>query len=102
MIVSVLPLGEALESIGLRARELRAVRGLRQEDLALRAGVGVATLQRFESTGRATLENALRIAIALNADEGFARLFEAPPFASLDDALERPGPLKRRRVRRRG
>ena len=94
-------LSDILVRVGRRARELRLVRGFRQEELALRAGVGVATVVRFERSGRASIENVLRLAFALGAESGFERLFEAPPFASLDDALTRPERTRRQRGPRR-
>jgi transcriptional regulator with XRE-family HTH domain len=92
---------EILASVGARARELRLLRKLRQADLASRAGVGLATVHRFERTGTASLETVLAIASALGVEGGFEHLFEAPPFASLDDALERPALAARRRAPRR-
>lgn len=77
------------------------MRDLKQEELAARAGVGVATVHRFEKAGAASLASALRIATALRAEEGFDRLFEAPAYASIDDALARPAVTARARARRR-
>lgn len=91
---------EVLRALGARARQLRVLRELQQSELAARAGVGVATLQRFEKTGRASIENVFRIAIALQADSAFARLFELPKYTSFDEALDRPARLARQRVRR--
>jgi transcriptional regulator with XRE-family HTH domain len=93
---------DVLRALGARARQLRLIRELKQEELAARAGVGVATVQRFEKTGAASLASALRIATALHADAGFERLFEAPPYASIDEALARPEASTRVRIRRRG
>jgi transcriptional regulator with XRE-family HTH domain len=95
------PFRETLAAVGQRARQLRLIRRLAQEELAARAGVGIATIQRFERTGQASLETTLRIATALNADAPFAKLFEAPAYASLDEALERPDVSTRRRAPRR-
>ncbi len=91
--------GETLRGIGERARKLRLMRNLRQEELATRAGVGIATVRRFEKTGGASIENVLRIATVLNAERTFEKLFEAPPFASLDEALARPEVTHRQRAR---
>lgn len=99
--LEVASLSDILVGVGSRARALRLVRGLRQEELATRAGVGVATVVRFERSGRASIENALRLAFALGAEPGFERLFEAPPFASLDDVLTRPERTRRQRGPRR-
>lgn len=92
---------EALRLTGARARRLRLIRGLRQDELAERAGIGLATVRRFEKAGRASLENVLRIATALEAERAFERLFEAPQYTSLDEALARPEVIARRRAGRR-
>lgn len=92
---------DTLRELGARARSLRLIRGLDQAALAERAGVGVATIRRFEKSGHATLENALRIATALQAGAGFAQLFAPPPYRSLDEALARPEVVARQRAPRR-
>jgi transcriptional regulator with XRE-family HTH domain len=95
------PFHETLRAIGERARQLRLLRKLRQSELATRAGIGVATVHRFEKTGTASLENVLRIATALSADAVFDKLFEPPAYASLDDAITRPAVTARQRAPRR-
>jgi transcriptional regulator with XRE-family HTH domain len=92
---------ETLRAIGERARQLRLLNKLRQDELAARAGIGVATVHRFEKTGTASFENVVRIAAALQAGAGFDRLFEPPAYSSLDEALERPAVAKRQRAPRR-
>ena len=94
-------LRDRLEIVGERAKQLRLLRELDQVGLAERAGLGVATIRRFEKTGFASLPNVLRIAHALQAEAGFDRLFEAPPYASLDEALARDQPPGRQRAPRR-
>src|ERR1043166_3344758 len=101
MIDNLSSLTDTLRAIGARARQLRPMRTWRQTELASRAGVGIATVRRFEKTGSASIENVLRIATALNAESGFDKLFEAPAYTSLDEALARPELTARRRVRRR-
>ncbi len=90
---------EALLTLGARVRALRIARELQQRDVAARAGVSPGTVIRFEQTGRASLDSALRIAYVLGAEAGFERLFEAPTYRTLDEALARP--VQRQRVRRR-
>lgn len=101
MIVYDRSFREVLQGVAERARRLRMSLGLRQADLAERAGVGVATVIRFERTGGASFENVLRIARALKAEGSFERLFEMPPYASLDEALKEPEQKRPRRVRRK-
>jgi transcriptional regulator with XRE-family HTH domain len=92
---------EALRRLGARARALRMVRELQQAEVAARAGVGIATVHRFEHSGRASIENVLRIASALGADAAFETLFEAPRYRSIDEALGRLEPPARKRIRKR-
>ena len=92
---------EILREVGDRARQLRLLRKLGQAELAARAGVGVATIHRFEKTGTASIENVLRIATALQAEAAFDQLFAAPAYSSLDEALARPESATRQRAPRR-
>jgi transcriptional regulator with XRE-family HTH domain len=98
---ALLSFDEMLVSVGARARETRLRQNLSQDQLARKAGVGIATIQRFEKDGHASMQNALRIAFALGAESGFDGLFELPEYASLDEALARPQETKRRRARKR-
>jgi transcriptional regulator with XRE-family HTH domain len=101
MAGSYLNLRDLLRGLGARAQQLRLLRDVSQEALATRAGVSVKTLRRFESTGQATVESALRIAVALHAVEGFEALFAAPPFKTLAEAEAREATKSRRRASRR-
>lgn len=92
---------DTLRGIGERARQLRLIRNLRQAELATRAGVGVATIHRFEKTGTASIESVLRIATALSAEAVFAKLFEPPAYASIDEALARPAATRQRAGRQK-
>ena len=89
-----------MSAIGARARRLRLVRQLSQAELAARAGVGIATVHRFEKTGTASIENVLRIATALRVETMFDKLFETPAYTSLDEALTRPDATRKRAPRR--
>ena len=93
--------GDALRDLGGRARQLRIFHELKQGELAARAGLGPGTIVRFERTGRASIENVLRIATVLGADEAFDGLFEVPKYKTLDEALAQPASATRQRVRRR-
>jgi transcriptional regulator with XRE-family HTH domain len=79
---------EAAGAIGARARALRLAQNRRQADLATAAGVTLATLRRFEATGRVGFEAVIRVALALGAEREFALLFPAPEARSLDDILD--------------
>jgi transcriptional regulator with XRE-family HTH domain len=66
-----------------RARALRLAKGWRQITLAERSGVSLASLRRFEGSGRISLRNLLKLAFALRRLDDFDSLFEKPRAASL-------------------
>jgi transcriptional regulator with XRE-family HTH domain len=91
---------QSLEALGARARALRMLLELQQREVAARAGTSLGTVVRFERTGNASMENVLRIAVALGADEAFGNLFAPPKYRTLDDALASPPVRQRIRKRR--
>ena len=84
--------------LAARLRELRLARGWRQATLAERSGVSLGSLRRFESSGRVSLQNLLKLAFALRRLDDFDAVFQAPPASSMAE-LEA---VARRPVRRRG
>ena len=85
---------EVGRQLGVRVRELRLARNWRRATLAERAGVGLSTLARFETSGRITLANLLMIADALGRLDELAQIFQPPPARSLAE-LEREREPKR-------
>ena len=69
--------------LAARARELRLARGWRQVTLARRSGVSLASLRRFEESGRVSLRNLLKLAFALNRLDDFDALLQPPRASSL-------------------
>lgn len=90
----------ALHHLGARARSLRILRGLQQAEVAERAALSPGTVKRFEHTGRASIENVLRIATVLGADGDFDTLFAPPRYRTLDDVLVTQASEQRQRVRK--
>ena len=62
--------------LGRRLRRLRLERGWGQEELARRAGIGLSSLKKLESSGKGTLDRFLQVAATLGVIEDCARLFE--------------------------
>jgi transcriptional regulator with XRE-family HTH domain len=91
------PRGIAL-TLAQRVKVLRLDRGWTQEEVARRAGLALATYRQFERTGQISLDRLLKLAVVLNASEGFEQLFVRPPARSLAE-LER---LAERQTRKRG
>lgn len=92
---NILPLdraspGDISRGLAERARRRRLDENLTQPGLASRAGVTAASLRRFERTGAVSLENLLRIAIALGAADEFGRLFLPRETRSLDEIIAAP------------
>jgi transcriptional regulator with XRE-family HTH domain len=87
------------DAIAARTRELRLAKGWKQVTLASRSGVTLASLRRFESSGRVSLQNLLKIAFALNRLADFDAVFESQRATSMVE-LE-TGEAKPRRKRGR-
>jgi len=81
-----------------RVKALRLARGWKQITLADRSGVSLASLRRFEESGRVSLHSLLSLAFALNRLDDFAALLQPPPASSLAE-LEA---AEKRPARRRG
>lgn len=80
-----------------RARALRLVFGWTRETMAKRAGVTAASLKRFETTGRASLELVLKVAYALDRLEEFGELLKPPAARSIEELERRvQGPARKR------
>ncbi len=92
---------ETLRALGERARTIRLGLNHTQRELSHHAGVGLATVRRFEATGRASIDNVLRLATALRVDGAFEQLFKRPAFTSIDDALAAQSRRPKERVRAR-
>lgn len=87
-------------TLAARIKELRLARGWKQITLAQRSGVSLASLRRFEESGRVSLQNLLDLAFALNRLGDFDALFQPPPAASLAEleAAEKRPTRKRGRI----
>lgn len=86
--------------LATRLRELRLARGWKQVTLAERSGVSLASLRRFEETGKVSLQNLLDLVFALNRLDDFEALLKRPRASSLAEleAAERPATRKRGRI----
>jgi transcriptional regulator with XRE-family HTH domain len=66
-------------SLAQRVKNLRLMKNWTREVLAMRAGVSVSSLKRFETKGLASLELVMKLAFALSRLEEFSALFQPPP-----------------------
>ena len=87
-------------ALAARAKELRLAKGWKQATLAERSGVTLASLRRFETSGRVSLQNLLKLAFALSRLDDFDALFHKPRASSLAEleAHEKSPRRKRGRI----
>jgi HTH-type transcriptional regulator / antitoxin HipB len=69
---------EIEDIIAQNAKQLRLIKKMSRKTLAAHSGVSLGSIQRFEQTGKISLENLLKIAHALSALENFHALFQRP------------------------
>lgn len=67
---------EVGRELGARIRRRRLAGGLRQRDLAARAGVSANILRNLEREGHATLDSFIRVVLALGMADQLAPLFD--------------------------
>lgn len=94
---------DLLQEARALVRSHRINRALRQDDLAARSGLGVATLRRFERTGQIGFSGFAKILVSLGlADEFLSTLKpSAPAPKDISEFLDAGRPLQRIRAPRR-
>lgn len=90
---------EIAQELGARLKTARLSQALQQGEVAARAGVSRNTVNTLENTGRANLENFLRVAMALGLADDLAPLFKLR--ANSIAQLERNEKALRKRAPRR-
>ncbi len=91
---------EVAIEIASALREKRLQLNLTQKTLAEKAGISLAVLKKFESTGKISLQTLLKLALALGSLGDFQHLFkkvEPENLTSLDEIIQ---DKKRKRGRR--
>ena len=85
---------EIADILGERLKTQRLSLNLTQATLAEKAGVGVSTVARIEAGQGGTLDNIIRVAIALGMINHFAQLFDITP-TSIEDIIAKQNPRLR-------
>ncbi len=85
--------------LSTRMRELRLSKNWTRETLALRAGITISSLKRFETTGKASLELILKVSFALSRLQEFDGLFLPSAASSMKELEEQNREIKRSRGR---
>ena len=68
---------EIIQDIALRAKAKRLEQNLTQQGLAVRSGVSLGTIKRFERFGEISLKSLIDIALVLDCLDDFEELFKA-------------------------
>ena len=85
--------------LAARIKDIRLARGWKQATLAQRSGVSLASLRRFEESGKVSLQSLLDLAFALNRLDDFDTLFQPPPASSIAELEARENKPQRKRGR---
>lgn len=72
---------EVRSELGQRLRSQRLLKGVSQDDLATRSGVSVSTIKLIETQGQSTLENFVRVLMALGLVAEMQTLFQFKPMS---------------------
>lgn len=76
---------ETGKQLAEKVRALRLSRKWKQSTLATRSGVSLASLRRFEQSGRISLQSLLRLAFALGRLDEFASILQPPAATSIHE-----------------
>lgn len=101
-MVVLISVSKAQRKLAATIRERRLRMELTQEGLAVRSGVALPTLRKFEQKGVISLESFLKLLLVVGGlEEIIDALKPAPPtFASIEEVLKADDPFLRKRGRR--
>ena len=80
--------GTVLTNVAKREKAMRKKQGLSQEQLAVKAGISLGSLRRFEQTGRIAFESLVAISFALGCENELEGLFAKPAYASIQEVID--------------
>lgn len=78
---------EINQDIAYRMVQLRKRRKISQKELAVKSGVSLGSLKRFEQSGEISLQSFTKLAIALNVEGELETLFGDVPFTSIEEVI---------------
>ena len=91
---------DVLMEVADRVRSRRKDLRLSQETLAVRSGVSLGSVKRFEGMGQISFESLVKLAVTLDAVKNFDALFAEKPDEgrSLDDILNEPRQRRKKKT----
>lgn len=82
---------EINNEIAHRIVQLRKRKKITQKELAVKSGVSLGSVKRFEQCGEISLQSLTKIAIALEVEGELEDLFKDVPFASIEEVINGQG-----------
>lgn len=79
---------EIAKGIAERVKQRRKENKLTQEELSRKSGVSYGSVKRFETKGEISLSSLINIAIALECEEDFEKLFGKKKYRSIQEVLD--------------
>ena len=73
---------DVLKDIALKHKKLRKKVGFSQQEMAIRSGISLGSLKRFETSGQISFESLLKLAHILDRIEDFDGVF------TVEDSIE--------------
>ena len=78
---------EIAKSLADKIKEHRKKLKISQEVLAQKSGVNLGSIKRFETKYEISLQSFIKIAIALDIDRDFEKLFSNKTYTSIDEVI---------------
>ncbi|MGL1892825.1 MAG: helix-turn-helix domain-containing protein [Spirochaetaceae bacterium] len=96
MSFSLLTTTEVAKNLSFRLKQLRLLKKWKRTTLAKRSGVTVSSLIRFEQESKISLDNLLKLLLALGRLNEIEKLLEPPKAMSIDDLDKKNSDLSKR------
>ncbi len=78
---------EIAKNLAEKIKEHRKKLKISQEVLAQKSGVSLGSIKRFETKYEISLQSFIKIAIALDLDNDFEKLFSHQAYTSIDEVI---------------
>ena len=79
---------EIARNLAEKIKQQRKKLKISQQELAQKSGVSLGSIKRFETKYEVSLQSIIKIAIALDLDEDFEKLFSSKIYASIDEVIK--------------
>ena len=78
---------EIAKNLAEKIKQQRKKLKISQENLAQKSGVSLGSIKRFETKSEISLQSFIKVAIALDLDSDFEKLFSNKTYTSIDEVI---------------